>query len=152
MTVHQARSTIAILSILSLGIVFAFFTMAPAMGFHSLQEDEWRIPQMVMPVFAGYLASASQFLFSDGNEKKLRPRTAKLMRTLIYGGFGLFFFCSMILIGSYLISHSYSAAPGSGRSLEWLSSGFAIILSILAATTTIISNYLFAVHDGESKR
>lgn len=149
MTINQARGQLILYSILCTGIVFIFFTIAPVIGFYSLSGVEWRIPQMVIPVFVGYIASASHFMFNSGPDAILGESANKLLRMILYGGFGLFFACSIAIITAYYLSNIPSAASNTGHSIDWLANGFTIILSMLSASTSIISSYIFSAKPSE---
>jgi hypothetical protein len=145
MTLNQARARLITLSIICTGVVFLFFAVSPAMGFYALSGVEWRIPQMVIPIFVGYLASASHFLFSTEPDAKLREGTEGLFSSILYGGFGLFIICAAGLLFAFYESNTPTAPPNTGRSIEWLADGFTIILSILTASTSVLSSFLFSI-------
>jgi hypothetical protein len=139
----QARQSLALMAILITGFFLIFFPIAPYIGFTALAEDVWRVPQIVLPVFIGYLASAIYFVFGQTEPTEIRPGAERLFGILLYGPFAIFLLGTLALIASFFLSHRPSAPPDSGISTESLAGGFSVLLSLLTGTTTFISQFLF---------
>lgn len=142
-TGDQARQSLTLMAILITGFFLIFFPLAPHVGFTALAEDVWRVPQIVLPVFIGYLASAIYFVFGQTEASAIRPGAEKLFKILLYGPFAIFFLGSLALMSTFFFSHQSSALPNSGMSTEALAGGFSVLLSLLTGTTTFISQFLF---------
>src|SRR5712692_948052 len=102
-SITDVRVQILIWSLAAIGVVFGFFLVAPYVGIDALREDPWRIPQIILPVFIGYLAGATQFLFTQGPEISLRPRAKRLLPILVNGVFVVFAVLSILLLAVFAL-------------------------------------------------
>jgi hypothetical protein len=66
MTTDEARRWIVLASLTITGAVFVFFLLAPVSGYPLEIAQAQGIFQIVLPVFLGYLGSATHFVFKRG--------------------------------------------------------------------------------------
>jgi hypothetical protein len=145
-TVASARKYLVTSSLSLTAALFAFFLLAPATGFPLVFDQSLRILQIVLPVFLGYLGSASSFVFrSDSSEDQLafRRGTSSLASLLTLGPVLAFTIALSALIIAFGVTNRPNAPPGSGISIDQLTTGISIILGLLAVTTSVAVNYLF---------
>jgi hypothetical protein len=139
----QARQALIVLSLVVTGFFLLFFPIAPYVGFSALADDVWRVPQIVLPIFVAYLASAIYFVFGQTEPMTIRAGAEKLLKLLLYGPFIIFVLGTVALLFAFYASHSSSAPPNTGMTVEALAAGFSVLLSLLTGTTTFISQFLF---------
>jgi hypothetical protein len=70
MTVDGARRWIIITSLVVTGLAFAFLVAAPPLGYPLGWDQSQRIIEILLPVFLGYLGTATHFVFHTGNQDK----------------------------------------------------------------------------------
>jgi hypothetical protein len=146
----RARQSLTIMAISVTGFFLVFFPLAPDLGFSVLADDVWRVPQIVLPVFVGYLAAAIYFVFGQTEPTSIRPRTEKLLNILLYGPFIVFVLGTVALLFRFRASHSAGATPNTGMTVETLATGFSVLLSLLTGTTTFISQFLFGARESNA--
>jgi hypothetical protein len=132
--------------------IFLFFVLAPAFGYPLEYAQAFRLIQVVLPTFVGYLATATVFLASK-SRRIVRLRAPALQLKLVTLGPLVIF---ALGLGGLLTAFGYTnradAAPGAGMSVDLLATMTSVLLALLAATTTIASEYLFPkVVDPEKK-
>lgn len=150
MPTEHARTWIILSSIVITGAITLFLFLAPALGYPLRQDQARRIMEIVVPVFIGYLGSASHFVF---RELRKSPSTSskihhpKLAKLLIKGPIILWV---VIVVGAFIafgISNRESAEPGAGWSVDELAAAVTFGISLLAVTTNVAVAYLFGSTD-----
>jgi hypothetical protein len=161
MTVDHAREWIVRASLLITGATFLFFLAAPALRYPLLWDQSFKIFQIVLPVFLGYLGSAAHFVFKPENEKPSEGNTAErdatiakknIFALLIKGPIYLFAIIAAAAIAAFGYSNSRWAAEGSGISPDTLATVFSLALGLLAVTTNVGVSYLFATEKKGEKQ
>src|SRR5208337_1230324 len=83
MTIESARTWIIIASLALTGCQLMFFIVAPVVGFPLETPNNIELLRIVLPVFLGYLGSASHFVFKC-DHTKIRGR-AQYLGILVIG-------------------------------------------------------------------
>ena len=135
-------------SISMLAICSAFLVFAPLTKYPLDFEQSMKIIQVIIPLFAGYLASASMGLTS-----KNKPRNTKIDENIIYLMKGVFFLIVFMILSLFIVfgvanwPSDNLAYESIDFSFDSLSLMISLILGIHTATTTVIVGYLFGVQD-----
>jgi hypothetical protein len=143
MTSDQGRKWLIGSSLLITGAQMTFLLVAPAFGYPLIWPNNLEILQILTPVLLGYLGSASHFVFMTPP-----PQVAvnnEFLGMLIKGPIAIYVVAMIAAFGAFGFSNRAAATPGTGMSVENLSTAVAICLGILAATTGVIVSYLFVV-------
>jgi len=146
MDADNARKWLITSSLRITGAVFVFFVIAPAVDFPLTFPQARGLLEIVLPVFLGYLGSASHFVFSRRTRRKPIPmnRSPELVSLLIRGPVIVFAVVSICAIAVFGYSNRISAKAGSGMSLDVLASLLSAALGLLAVTTNVAASYFFA--------
>lgn len=145
MTVQQARNWLVLASLVACGATFVFLLIAPAIGFPLLWADALRVLELVIPVFAGYLGAAAQYVFSKKQHGKVTVQDGSgLLSLMIKGPVILFAVTSLAILIGFGISNRESASQGTGMSVDTLAGALTALLGILAITTNAAVAYLFS--------
>jgi len=149
MNVYDARSWIIIASLAMLAIYFVFFLLAPAFDYPLTFDESYRILQIAVPVFLGYLGSATQFVFGTSGmpAQALDEHRQKLVGLLVRGPVFVFLLLNLAIIGAFGYSNRANAIPGDGMNVDSLANAVTVSLSILAVSTSVIVSYLFSVEE-----
>jgi hypothetical protein len=149
MTIEQARGWLIKASLGISFLILLFVVVAPGVaGFplDAARGQDTRIVQIILPVFVGYLASASHFVFSErgaaaATEARLLPaNTVTLVKwpVLAWG------VLTVAMLGAFWFSNRPGGPPGIGWTVDKLAAWLTVGLSLLTATTSIAVNWLFA--------
>jgi hypothetical protein len=135
----QARVFIVAASLLLSGVLLIFLMLAPALGvpFNENLNENVRLIEIVIPVFFGYLGSASHFVFNVNRGREIAESEQLLLGTLLIGAFAVFTIFISALFATFWITR--------GRSMDFdtLSRWFSSSMGLLACTVSILSSYLF---------
>ena len=144
MNADAARRLLVWSSIIITGTLLVFFIIGPALGFPLTFEEAVRLLELDLPIFVGYLGSATQFVFQQqNNEKPPIVVNGPLVRILIIGPLILFALANIAGLVAFGISNRPSAPAGTGMNVDLLAVITSAALSILAVTTNIAVAYLF---------
>lgn len=106
--------------------------------------DARRLIEIIVPVFAAYLGSATRFLMNaDVRIRAFDRHRAELLGWLVRGPIVVFGIALSTLLIAFGASHRASARPGTGMPVDDLAGYVVLILSLLAITTNAITAYLF---------
>jgi hypothetical protein len=127
-------------------ITLMFFVVAPALDYPLTWEQGTRIVEIVIPVFLGYLGSATHFLFQEKKRRDVRiPDVSDIGYVLIRGPVVVFVLISSSALFAFGYSNRSGAQGGSGMSVDTLAWAITSALGILAVTTSVATSYLFAL-------
>lgn len=144
MTTHQLRSAAIWVSLALTAGTLLFFILAPTIGLPLDFGESWKIAQISLPVFLGYLGLATQFA-TRPPEGSRRPKPAPpFLGILLFGPMGIYVAAVCALVGSFAWSNRPSALEG-GISVEQLSTVFTALVGLLAVTTNAVVGILFRV-------
>jgi H+/gluconate symporter-like permease len=147
MTVLAARKFIISASLVSTAATFAFLIVAKPLGFPIDWPQVTRIVEIVLPVFLGYLGTASHFLFRNAGVEdhvQLGEKEA-LLGTLVKGPIWVFSALIVVVFFSFGYSNRQDAPRNSGMSVDTLAWSITVCLGILTASTSVAVNFLFSV-------
>lgn len=145
MNIARARTWLITASLVITGAIFGFFLIAPSVGYPLTWEQATRLLQIVVPVFIGYVSSATYSLFAKeqvvesaltGNERDFS--------LLVYGPIGIFCVATVAALVSFGISNSSRAVPGSGMTVDTLGTFLSSGLALLTATTGVVITRIFS--------
>lgn len=145
MSIESARAWIIKCSLAATFGVFAFVLVAPAVGYplSFSNGDAVRLMEILIPVFLGYLAAASHYVFQHkpvaSGDREL-PRNAV---TLIKVPLLVFSAVVVIALAMFGFTNRVDARPGTGWSVDLLAGIMALALGLLTATTHVAVAYLF---------
>lgn len=141
MDTDYARKWLIVSSILITGVQVIFFLVAPAVGYPLEYPKNLEILQLILPVFLGYLGAAAHFVFKTPVPSV--PAQNQFLGLLIRGPILVYVLAVLAVVIAFGYSNRIGAPIGPGMSVANLTTALAIALSILAATTGVLSSYLF---------
>jgi hypothetical protein len=146
MNAEAARSWLIKISLFITGANFAFFLIAPAIGYPLTFEQSMRLQEINLPVFLGYLGSAAHFIFRSSARTESNPslRSNSLVALLVKGPVIIFGVATGSAIIAFGFTNRSGAQPGSGMSTDVLAAVLSAALGILAVTTSVAVSYLFS--------
>ena len=149
MTADHARRWLIQATLILTGGTFGFLLVAPLLGYRLEWKDVTRVLEIVLPVFLGYLGTATQFVFQNmaGRQNSgISPTQANPLLPLLIRGpiwiFGILIAATFIAFG---VSNSPSAAAGNGMTIDVLSGVITASLGLLNVTTQVAVSYLFSL-------
>jgi hypothetical protein len=141
MEVDRARKLLIISSLVITGAQILFLLMAPVFGYPLPYPKNLNLLQIISPVFLGYLGSAAHFIFQ--NPVPHVPLQNQYLGILLIGPLIIY----VLAVGGALAAFGYSnrieGEIGMGMSVDNLATALALCLGVLAATTGILTSYLF---------
>jgi hypothetical protein len=152
MTAHNARRWIIYSSLGLTAAAICFFFIAPAVGYPLTFAQSLRALEIILPVFLGYLGSATLFVFrvpsaNDAREvhraASFSPGLGELAGVLVRGPIILVAISFLVLVSVFGVTNSPHAAPGAGISIDQFTAGISTILGLLTVTTNIAVTHLF---------
>ena len=94
-------------------------------------------------MFLGYLGSASYFVFPNAARRHRLEPNRELIGLMVKGPVVVFATICVVAIGAFGYSNRPSAQPGTGMTVEMLSTTVSAALGLLAVTTNVAVTYLF---------
>jgi len=142
LSVPSARVAIVAFSLGITGVLLCFLILAPSIGmpFNPGRNENLMLVQVVIPVFLGYLGSASHFLFRARAAPDVEVADERLLGLLVFGSFGLYVLANTTLFAAFYLSNR---PDGPGMSIDELSKWFTLILGLLTCTVSVITSYIF---------
>jgi hypothetical protein len=144
LSVPQARLFIAGYSLAMTGVLVMFFLIAPEfLPFNPGRGENVQLIEITLPVFFGYLTSASHFLFQSSSSPGRFGGDERLLFLMVVGPCVVF---SILFVALFVIFYF--------RHLVFsdLSKWYSIILSLLTSTIGIISANIFLTSSGNRRR
>lgn len=146
MDTESAREWLIKAGLYATGIAFVFYLLAPALHYPISYDQTPRILEVVLPVFLGYVGTATHFIFQQGDRTTAAVKLpARLLRLIVKGPLLVFGLGWLALTVAFGVSNSSSATDGSGMSVDQLSAFLATLLSLLAVSTGVAVSYLFSL-------
>jgi hypothetical protein len=142
MTINSARKWLIASSLTITGGQMIFLLIAPAFSFPLTYPQNLDLLQIVLPVFLGYLGTASHFIFQS-TAPPVRAQN-QFLGLLVKGPIIIYVLAVTAAFGSFAYSNRVGAERGAGMSVDNLSTALSLTLGLLAVTTGIVSSYLFA--------
>lgn len=145
---QKARVAIIVYSLCITAFLLVVLTLAQPLGFRFDygQEQNLRLIDIVLPTFFGYLGSASHFIFNTNSGSEVSVKNESMLRILIHGPFIVFILSVASLFFAHYHSHASvidDRARIDALDFNTMSRYLSINLAMLAATTSIVSSYLF---------
>jgi hypothetical protein len=109
--------------------------------FNDRMNENVRLIEVVLPVFFGYLGSASHFLFNTNRGREVEPGQQELLFWLIVGPFAVSTIFLLALFSVFWLSGGSSNSRG--MDFDTLSRWFSWAMALLACTVSVITAYLF---------
>jgi hypothetical protein len=147
MTIEGARKWIIVTSLAVTSAVFVFFFLAPQFGYPLVWEQSERIIEIVLPVFLGYMGTATHFLFHQ-NRSQMQidlGANASLLGLIVRGPIIVFALACGAILFAFGYSNRLAAPQDSGMSIDQLSWAVAAALGLLSGTTSVAVSYLFSL-------
>lgn len=144
MTFEEARRWLLTASLLACGGVFAFFLVAPALGYPLSFAESFQLLQLVFPVFVGYAGQAAYFLFAN-QALQPKPLSQPDLFTLILKGPLIVFLASFVVLCTVFgwVNRPGQAVVGTGMTPEQFSLALSVLLGLLTVTTNAVVSFLF---------
>src|SRR5262249_1105999 len=124
-----------------------FFLVAPAVGYPLTWDQSSRVFEIILPVFLGYLGSATHFLFRG--RPNLKPIELQddsgMLGLLIRGPLLVFGIAAVAIVFAFGYANRASAPGGYGMSVDALAGSFTAVIGLLAVTTNVAVSYLFSL-------
>lgn len=140
-----ARRLLIYASLAISALVFVFFMLAPPLGYPLTYEQAVRILEIVLPIFFGYIGSASAFIFSpEKAETIVHVERRQHLSVLLVGPIVVFILIFVTILTSFGISNAKDSPPGEGMSIDMLAGTVSAALGLLAVSTNLIAGKLFA--------
>ncbi len=140
-TASAARLSILVFSLAISGCLLIFLVVAPNIGFPFNSNDNYRLIEIVTPLFFGYLGSASHYVFNANGGREVDKNQQNMLMFVVIGPFMIFI--AFIIIMFWVFKVSQTGQGGDAMTFDGLSRGFSVGLGLLAATVSIASAYLF---------
>ncbi|MBV9824750.1 MAG: hypothetical protein JO001_03580 [Alphaproteobacteria bacterium] len=118
-----------------------FLIIAPVIGFPLDYPKNLGMVRIVSPVFLGYLGSATHFIFR--NQTKRVNVSNEFLGLLVKGPLIIYALVVAASLAAFGYSNRASAEIGAGMSVDDLGTALSFALGVLAATTGVITSYLF---------
>ena len=137
MTIQTARIWLIKVTLAITGLNFAFFLVAPSLGYPMTFEQAIRLLEIVTPVFFGYLGSATYFLFgkSGSNQDVALQGSKELFGLLVKGPVYVFGVATLAAMFAFGYSNRSTAPAGSGMTVDLLAGSISAALGLLAVTS-----------------
>jgi hypothetical protein len=149
MTADQARRWLINATLALTGATFVFLLLAPLLGYRLAWKDTTRVLEIVLPVFLGYLGTATQFVFQNmaGKQNSViaAAQTNPFLSLLVRGPIWIFGVAIVAALIAFGVSNSPSAAAGSGMTVDVLAGVITAALGLLNVTTQMAVSYLFSL-------
>jgi hypothetical protein len=149
MTADEARRWLIKATLILTGTTFLFLCLAPLFGYHLEWKDSIRVFEVVLPVFLGYLGTATQFVFQNmagtRNTGIAGAATNPLLALLVRGPVWVFGLAIAAVLVSFGITNRFNAPAGSGMSVDTLAGVITVALGLLNVTTQVAVSYLFSL-------
>ena len=146
MSSDEARIWLIKMSLLFTGATFIFFIIAPALNYPLSYDQTPRIFEVILPVFIGYIGTATHFFFHNPAEQQQSAVVPKGMLSLLIKGPIYVFGCGAVaLIAVFGFSNRAAAPGGSGMSIDQFSAFLTSLLGLLAVSTGVAVPYLFSL-------
>ena len=142
MDVDQARKWLIVSSIVITGGQLVFLLIAPVIGYPLTYPKNLDLLQIISPVFLGYLGAAAHFIFKSPAPQI--PVQNQYLGILVRGPVIVYALAVTAALAAFGYSNRVGAPIGSGMSVDHLSTALALALGVLAATTGVLTSYLFA--------
>ena len=146
METDAARAWLIKASLAATGVAFVFYLIAPACGYPLTYDQTPRIFEVILPLFLGYIGTATHFLFHQGT-RRAAPITVSspLLRLIIQGPIYVFAFGWLAVTIAFGLSNRVEAASGSGMSIDQMAAFLTSLLGLLAVSTGVAVSYLFSL-------
>jgi len=139
---NEERRWLVSASLIATATMFAFFLVAPYVGYPLEPNQAQRVLQLVLPTFIGYLALAVPHYFGDKEPAEtLQPTRDR--RLLVRGPVIVFGICYLLLIGVFWYSNRATGIPGMGMNIDTFAWFTSLLLAFLAAVTGLLAKKLF---------
>lgn len=148
-TQKGARFAITAYSIACTGLLLLFLVVAQLIQFplNFSLDEQFRLIEMILPVFIGYLGGAANYIFSQDTDVELSTDRKQLLFMIVTTPYILFIFLSALIFVVFYYSNvplpSGHAKP-SAMNFNQLCKWFSIVLSLLTGVTSIVASYLFS--------
>lgn len=107
-------------------------------------DDSIRVSQIVVPVFLGYLGSASRYVFGrNANSNASISQAGEYVGLIVRGPVIVFVILVCALLIIFCLSNAPSISTRRGMDVDQLSFGISMVMGLLAATTSVAVSYLF---------
>lgn len=145
MDVVEARTWVIKASLVITGAEFLFFLVAPALGYPLEYPEAVRLLEILVPVFFGYLGSATHFLFGKSTPTPLisAAGAAEQLGLLVRGPVLVWGTASAGAIFAFGYTNRLNAGSAPGMNIDQLAGSLAIAMGLLTVTTNIVVSYLF---------
>ncbi len=152
MQLKSAREWLVKSSLILTGATMAFFLVAPTLGFPLTYEKSVQFLAVITPVFAGYIGTASKFVFSKftPNEAEMEIERQPLFGLLLRGPLIVYTIGVVGLIVGFGYSNRLSATTGDGMTTEVFGISLSLILAFLAAANGALIAKLFHMEEGRA--
>ena len=146
-TFEEARRWILKTSLMVCAGVFAFFMIAPALGYPLSFAESFRLMQLVFPVFVGYAGQAAYFLFAGQNAPQIQLAQPDLFSLILKGPIVVFLISFFLLCAVFgWVNRTGQTVIGSGMTPEQFSLALAVLLGLLTVTTNAVVSFLVSVY------
>ncbi|ETW94218.1 MAG: hypothetical protein ETSY1_35840 [Candidatus Entotheonella factor] len=149
MNTEMARIWLVVASLIIVAACFMFFILAPLFGYPLESQQAIRLLEIVLPVFLGYLGSASYFVFKRPHRSRMPVELGTLTSVMIRGPVIVFCLVVISAIFAFGYTNRFNATPRTGLSIDMLAGMLAAALGLLTVTTNLMVSYIFSDVEGE---
>src|SRR5262245_6908644 len=134
------RTFIVISSLSTIVLMFVLIVFGNLIGipFDAAHQEKDKLVQLFIPVFVGYLISASFYIFRDEEIDYPVGERGMLLKLILYGGYGVF----VIMFLLVLLAFTWSDRLDQKMEFDNVYSLMVVALTVLNATMTIVTNAL----------
>jgi hypothetical protein len=145
-TTNQMRRWLVVGSLAIIGGDTLFLISSPALGYPLEMGQAVRLLEITLPVFLGYLGSATYFIVSGAKASQHTPHQ-ELLGLLVRGPMILFLSINAAVLIIFGYSNRSNADAGAGMSVEMLAGVVSASIALLLVTTNALIMYLFSAEE-----
>lgn len=145
MTIASARTWLIWVSLIGSGASLVFFIVAPPIGYPLTPDQARRLLQIIIPVFAAYLGSATRFIFSSSKQSTAISiaGTPTQLGLIVRGPVIVWGVVTLAAIVVFGFSNRASSTPGSGMDIDALAWILTTTLGLFTVTTNAVVAHVF---------
>lgn len=124
-------------------VIFVFLTLAPAFGYPLEYSQSFRIIQILIPVFIGYLATATTFVVGKRRPSARFAGLDTQVALVTKGPIYIFLVGMLGLFVAFGVTNRAGAPAGTGMTIDTLATTVSVLLALLSATTGVVVAHVF---------
>ncbi len=145
MTIGGLRKVIIWAMLALTGSTMLFFVLAPALDYPLEPDQGWAIAQVSVPVFVGYLGTATQFALLPERAADKEPRP--MLAMVVLGSLAIYAVGAVTILFAFWLTNRVAAPIDTGMSTKTLSTVLTSLLGVLTVVGNIAVAQMFKRQD-----